>query len=178
MEFPAGVTNRATAFRARKEHVMVRTCKLLGLGVLFLVTSFASLPQPEAQPAKDFKADDVVQTLSVKLDVGADGDDLAEPVALDLGLGFPLWLEPVGRKEGEIAPFGAVAQQSTAKDKVAAGSSVTFTFGVAEEAGQDAFQTTKQLMAGVRVSDIARIGFASAGSSNWQLAGYEINING
>ena len=30
----------------------------------------------------------------------------------------------------------------------------------------------------MQVADIARIGFASHGGSNWSLSGYEIQING
>src|SRR5262249_47028072 len=37
--------------------------------------------------------------------------------------------------------------------------------------------TAPSLLAGVRVSDIARVGFTSLGAMNWELAGYEIKIN-
>ena len=50
----------------------------------------------EAQPVAELDPDDELQTLTVKIDVSDQGEDLNEPVALDLGLGFPLWLYPVG----------------------------------------------------------------------------------
>lgn len=157
---------------------MKNAWKKLGVVALLTATLLWSLVGGSGQTDKDFKADEAVETLSLKLTLGANGDALEEPVALDLGLGFPLWLHPVGRGSGEIAPFGAVPNQSTANGKVAAGSTVTFTFDRKGEAGLDAFRTTAQLLAGVRVSDIARVGFASPGRSNWQLAAYEITING
>src|SRR5581483_6287078 len=46
------------------------------------------------------------------------------------------------------------------------------------DAGRDVLRTTPQLLAGVRVADIAHVGFASRGAKNWVLAGYEIMING
>lgn len=129
------------------------------------------VPRPALAPGE------AVETLTVKLDVGAGGDELDEPVALDLGLGFPLWLDPLGRKAGESAPFGAVPQQTTATEKVAPGSTATFIFAVKGDPGRDLLRTTPQLLAGVRVADIARIGFTSRGATNWVLAGYEITIN-
>src|SRR5262245_16971391 len=126
----------------------------------------------------DFKAGDVVESIEVTLDVAADGDDLEEAVALDLGLGFPLWLHPVGRAAEEPAPFGAVSQATTAQAKIKAGTSATFSFALAADPGQDVFRTTPQLLAGLRVGDIARVGFASQGGTNWALAGFDVKING
>ncbi|MFH1922979.1 MAG: hypothetical protein ABIP48_24205 [Planctomycetota bacterium] len=126
----------------------------------------------DAEPAER------IDTLAVQIDVGAEGDDLSEPVALDLGLGFPFWLHPVGRAESEPAPFGAIPQEATVTGGVPAGTSATFTFSAVAEAGQDALQATPQLLAGVQVSDIARIGFAGRGASGWRLSGYRIEING
>jgi hypothetical protein len=126
---------------------------------------------------KNFKADELVTSVSVTLSVGSAGKDLEEPVALDLGLGFPLLLAPVGYDPDGIVPVGAVPQDSTAKAKVAAGKSATFSFSLEGPAGNDVLHTTPQLLAGVRVADIARIGLASPGSTNWVLDGYEITIN-
>jgi len=126
----------------------------------------------------NLQTQEVVQELVVKISVAAEGDDLAEPVALDLGLGFPLWLHPVGRQEGEAVPFGAVPEQTNAAAKVAAGSSAVFAFSLSPPAGQDTLRTSPQLLAGVRVSDISRIGFASQRSCDWVLEGYQIEING
>ncbi len=119
-----------------------------------------------------------IETLTVRITVDAEGEDLAEPVALDIGLGFPLWMHPLGRSEDQTALFGAVPQRSTANETARAGSHVEFTFELAGEAGQDVLQTSSQLLAGARVSDISRIGLISRGESNWVLAAYEIEING
>lgn len=160
---------------------MSRTNKRLAATSSILVLAAAlvlSLVDAGPPSDKDFKADDAVETLAVTIQVGADGDDLTEPVALDLGLGFPFWLGPVGRGPDEPAPFGAVPQEASERGQIAAGSSATFTFRAKGDPGLDALQVTPQLLAGLRVSDIARVGFSSRGASNWSLAGYEINING
>lgn len=127
---------------------------------------------------KDFTAEEPVESIAVKIGVGADGGDLAEPVALDLGLGFPLWLHPVGLGEKEGALFGAVPPLAGTARTVRAGESANFTFRGGEDVGQDVMGTCGQLLAGVRVSDISRVGFASRGSNDWVLAEYEIRING
>ncbi|MCX7427154.1 MAG: hypothetical protein NTW96_16200 [Planctomycetia bacterium] len=88
----------------------------------------ASAAWAEYQTGTALKPTDAVKTLTVKIDVASDSKNLDEPVALDLGLGFPLWLGRVGRKPAEAVPFGAVPQKATATDTVAAGSSATFTF--------------------------------------------------
>lgn len=157
---------------------MRRTLPAWGLAALVGAVVTWSLVRADFQLATDREPGEVVQSLTVRIDVGAQGGDLQEPVALDLGLGFPFWLHPVGRGPSETAPFGAVPQQTTAGAKVAAGSGATFTFTLAGDAGQDVLQTTSQLLAGVQVSDVARIGFASEGTGDWVLAGYEIQING
>ena len=148
------------------------------------LTTLAYLGMTTSSARGEFRLDadsepaETIQTLTVRIDVGAPGTELDEPVALDLGLGFPFWLQPVGREEPETVPFGAVPQQTTAGASVPAGSGATFTFCVDDEAGQDRLRRTSQMLAGVQVSDVARIGFASQGASNWTLAGYEIEING
>jgi hypothetical protein len=126
----------------------------------------------------DFEADDAVQSLTVQITVDADGEDIDEPVALDLGLGFPFWLHPWGRADGEAPPFGAVPQLTTAGRTAAAGEDARFTFSLDGESGQDQLRTSSQLLAGVRVSDISRIGFAGEGTSNWILQAYEVRVNG
>ena len=131
----------------------------------------------QQQSAKDFQADEAVKTISVKIQVGADGADLDEPLALDLGCGFPFWLYPVGMPDKAAASFGAVPQAHDAGPKVAAGSSVRFTFAAEGDEGQDTMMTSPQLLAGLRVGDIARVGFAGRGERDWILAGYELEIN-
>jgi len=157
---------------------MRRTLLLCGLTGLVCACSIWSLVRAGFRLETDFEPAEAIQTLTVRIDIGTDGDDLEGPVALDLGLGFPLWLAPTGGGQAENAPFGAFPQKSTAGAKVSAGSSATFTFEPAGGAGDDQLQTTSQLLLGTQISDIARIGFAGRGDKNWQLAGYEIKING
>ncbi len=126
----------------------------------------------------EFQAGDTIQTLTVGIDVGGDTDALQEPLALDLGLGFPFWLHPVGRQPDESLPFGAIPQEGDAGDAHPPGVHATYTFCLGGEPGMDQLLATPQLLAGVRVSDITRIGFASQGFNNWVLAGYSLEING
>jgi hypothetical protein len=151
---------------------------VLTVGLLCAAGLWWPLSPADGPKEGDFTAGEPVESIELKLDLAAEGDDLEEPVALDLGLGFPLWLHPVGRAAEEPAPFGAVAQATSAKGKVKAGDSATFSFTLKGDPGQDLFLTTPQLLAGLRVGDIARVGFASTGSSNWAIAGYDIKING
>ncbi len=138
----------------------------------------ASQAGAELTLSEDFEADEAVESLTVQITVGADGEDLQEPIALDLGLGFPFRLHPVGRADDETAPFGAVPQLTTASRTVTAGTDASFTFNLDGELGQDPLRTSSQLLAGVRVSDISRIGFAGQGATNWVLRAYDIRING
>ena len=153
---------------------------LLGGSLVCLVCCVmaGSLRSADLQLNTEFEGNEPIETLTLKIAIGAGGEDLAEPVALDLGLGFPLWLHPVGRTPSEVAPFGAVQQQSMASNTLAAGSSASFTFHLKGNPGDDKLYATSQLLAGVQVSDIARIGFASQGTTSWLLEGYEITING
>lgn len=126
---------------------------------------------------KDFAADEPIRSIAVKIGVGS-GADLAEPVALDLGLGFPLWLHPLGRAGKERALFGAIPPRADSGTTVRSGQGATFAFEGGEDAGQDLLGASGQLLEGLRVSDISRIGLASRGSNDWVLAEYEIKING
>lgn len=126
----------------------------------------------------DFVAGEAIQSIAVKIGVGSSGESLAEPVALDLGLGFPLWLHPLGRTEKERALFGAIPARGGQARTIAAGQGATFTFDGGSDAGQDLLGASAQLLAGSRVSDISRIGFSGRGSNDWVLAEYEIKING
>ncbi len=150
--------------------------------ICLTVPTFLALAVSQADAeltlSEDFEADEAIESLTVQISVGADGQDPDEPIALDLGLGFPFWLHPVGRAENEAAPFGAVPQLTTASRTVTAGTDASFTFNLAGDMGQDVLQTSTQLLAGVRISDISRIGFAGQGGTNWILCGYDIQING
>lgn len=145
-----------------------------GLGIMFVVGAFGL--GADLQVGGDFGANELIDTLTVEIYLG-EGDDLSEAVALDLGLGFPLWLHPLGHEDGETAPFGAAPQRADAARTLRAGSRATFTFDPDTESGADVLQNCSQLLAGVRISDIGRIGFISRGDTNWVLDGYEIHIN-
>ncbi|MEA1951335.1 MAG: hypothetical protein U9N87_08120, partial [Planctomycetota bacterium] len=166
------------------------------LACLILSGMFSTSAIADFKMGKELKPADEVKKLSVTITVGKDGGDLQEGVALDLGLGFPLLLEPVGREASQAAEFGAVPQETTAGKKIAAGKSGKFTFTLKADAtgqdkatgqnqaavkdqatGQDQFDTSSQLLDGIRVSDITRIGFAGLGKKKWTLAGYDILVN-
>ncbi len=74
---------------------------LSGMAVLLLWACIALPAHGEFTLGTEFQAGDTIQTLTVGIDVGGDTDALQEPLALDLGLGFPLWLHPVGRQQDE-----------------------------------------------------------------------------
>ncbi len=131
----------------------------------------------DVQVGRDFQANEAVETIRVEIAVAPDGEDLDEPLALDLGLGFPLWLHRLGRVDTTAAPFGAVSQRGTAAHSIRAGERATFEFSTSGAAGLDDLRTTPQLLAGVRVSDISRIGFTSPADHGWILAGYTIQVN-
>lgn len=156
---------------------MNRYACLVGATLLALLGPGGTAAEAQLVLSSGIEPAEPVRTVTVRLDVG-EGDDLQEPVALDLGLGFPFWLHPVGRAPGQIAPFGAVPHESTAAASIPAGSSATFTFSAEHVPGLDPLQSSSQLLAGVEISDIGRIGFAGRGTSRWMLAGYEIQING
>jgi hypothetical protein len=132
----------------------------------------------EVQVGRDFQANEPLETIRLELVVGPGGEDLDEPIALDLGLGFPLWLHRLGRVETTAAPFGAVSQRGTAAHAIRAGERATFEFSTTASGELDDLRTTPQLLAGVRVSDISRVGFTSRADHGWIIAGYTIQING
>lgn len=137
-----------------------------------------SSARADLELGSDLDSSETIEQLTVRLTILAEGDDVSEPVALDLGLGFPLWLHPLGSEVEDVAVFGAVPNRTSASNIAAAGSTVEFTFEPAGEPGQDKLHSTSQLLASVRVSDISRIGLMSSGASNWILGGYEVEING
>jgi hypothetical protein len=147
-------------------------------GACIAVAIWLAQAAGDVQIGEEFEANEAVQTVSVQIQIGSEGENLDEPVALDLGLGFPLWLHPLGREENEPAPFGAVVQNQATGRTIAAGDSGVFEFAVAGDVGQDVLRTSQQLLAGVRVSDISRIGFTSPGEHAWILGSYEVRVNG
>ncbi len=146
--------------------------------VLVLVTGLLSqMTRGESTFDDAFDSEQTIERLAIRVDVGSGGGDLNEPIALDLGLGFPFWLHPVGLPTSDSAPLGAIPQDGFLGRKVSAGSSAHFLFRNVGDPGQDRLRITPRLLAGVRVSDISRIGFIGQGTSDWELAGYEIRIN-
>ena len=119
--------------------------------------------------------DTSVNSLTVRLKL-ADATNLSEPLALDLGLGFPFWLPPSDVPMSSL-PFGAIPR-TTASVNDDAGSTLEFTFRRSGEAGNDGLHASPQLLAGVRVSDIARIAFSNGEGEYTKIAGYELLVNG
>jgi hypothetical protein len=150
------------------------------LGVTLLTFAVWAIGRPAvaSERTQALAGDEPVQHLTLTITLDPSGEDLDEPLALDLGLGFPFWLHPVGRASDQLAPFGAVPQQTTATTKIAAGESARFNFSATGDAGPDVLGTTRLLLDGVQVADISRIGLASPRTSNWTLAGYELKVNG
>ena len=108
-------------------------------------TPIAPPPPPEvteAEPTGPLRADDPVRTVSVKLSVGPSDADLKEQVALDLGLGFPFWLAPLGanRIGGAVE---AMPQTGPTESRLKAGASATFTFSATGDPGRDVLRTSQ-----------------------------------
>jgi hypothetical protein len=148
----------------------------VGIGTTIVLWLFQATAQ--VQVGQEFQPNEAVDSIRVELVVGEEGEDLDEPIALDLGLGFPLWLHRLGRVDRVAAPFGAVSQVGTEVHAIRAGERATFEFRTAGVAGLDEMLETRQLLAGVRVSDINRVGFTSQANHGWVLSGYTIHING
>jgi hypothetical protein len=130
----------------------------------------------ETKPVGPLHAADPVRTVSVTISVG-NGSDLTERIGLDLGLGFPLWLGPIGSDSTRPAPFGAMPQSGPTEPVLKASGESRFTFAADGEPGGDVLRTTRQLLGGVLVGDIRRIGFIGPVTTDWDLAGYEVKIN-
>ena len=144
-----------------------------------LCNHLAQAQQAESGQANTMRDDTLIETLEVTLGVDRKGDDLDSPVALDLGVGFPFWLHPLGRDSSAVIPFGAVAQRSTASGRMLAkGESATFVFSTDRPVGNDTFGTTRVLMRDLRVSDIGRVGLLSPTKSSWTLESLEVRVNG
>ena len=77
--------------RSIKPRLLVKAVHVLLVTLAWGIATRAAGPQLD----KDFKADELVTSVAVTLHVDPKGEDLQEPVALDLGLGFPLLLAPV-----------------------------------------------------------------------------------
>lgn len=122
-----------------------------------------------------FQPNELVESIQVKLELGA-GNSTDEAIFLDLGLGFPLWLVP-GNSIPATVPFGAVPQVADATNQLEAGKKSTFTFRTSGAPGRDVLNTTPQLLKGLKVGDIRRIGFASLAEKDWELSGFELLVN-
>ena len=158
-------------------HWIVDGCKRFASACCFWSLMSCWLVAAEFQLGDALEPSDTIQRMTVSVTIGSDGGDLCEPVALDLGLGFPFWLHPLGREATDIIPFGAVPTESSAEQTLPAGGSATFTFTLDGDTAVDRFRTSAQLLQGVQISDIARIGFIGAGQNDWTLQSYEIRIN-
>ncbi|TWU46665.1 hypothetical protein [Rubripirellula reticaptiva] len=137
------------------------------------VTTRAASPIDEL-----FHANEAVETIEVSIETQVDGQTISEPLALDLGLGFPLWLYPLGREPGQLAPFGASPTHASVGEILAPGEPATFTFSSTGDSGSDMLQSSAAMLADVRLSDISRVGLCSNGRNDWVLDSLDIKING
>ncbi|MEZ6094339.1 MAG: hypothetical protein R3C03_08860 [Pirellulaceae bacterium] len=153
----------------------------------FLVTLaalFGCLVSLKANETKrdDFDPNETVELIEFKILVDASGSALSEPIALDLGIGFPLWLDPLGRPDGTPLRFGAIPNQTTVIGQaIEPGHEAVFVFQrqpADASANLDHLMMTPQLLSGLRVSDIGRVGLCSQGRTDWVLQRYELRING
>ena len=98
-----------------------------------------------AQPPDELSPNEVVQTVHVEITIGADGEALNETVAMDLGLGFPFWLAPVGETPGSLRGFGAMPRVG-AGNSIAPGATASFEFSANTDSGLDPLLTSPQLL--------------------------------
>lgn len=120
-----------------------------------------------------------IKSIRVTLDTG-DGGVLNEAVDLHLGFGFPLRLQGKAGLPLSNSP-AAIPQRvsDAASSEIQPNTSVWFEFEAEPtENGLDQLGNTRQLLRGLTVSDIAQVGFASVGKSDWTLRGYKVEING
>lgn len=155
------------------KRVVGACCMVLAAAAIWWAQAIA-----ETRQGSDFQPSDAVDSVELELTVSADGEDLDEPIALDLGLGFPFWLQSLGRVDGASAPFGAVAQRGVSAHSIRAGERATFSFSMTGDAGLDDLRATPQLLAGVHVGDISRVALTSRAERGWVIASYRLRING
>ncbi|MCC7339389.1 MAG: zf-HC2 domain-containing protein [Pirellulaceae bacterium] len=126
----------------------------------------------------EFDRDTPIETIRISIRTGEQAAPLQEPLDVHLGFGFPLRLLEVS----DLSGFAAVPQRSSLRagsSELAPGGDAWFEFAVApKNFGDDKLRKTPQLLAGLKLKDICKIGFASQGKSDWELAGYTIEVNG
>ncbi|MDX1930959.1 MAG: hypothetical protein SFV81_30825 [Pirellulaceae bacterium] len=152
-------------------------CKLSTSVLVGLITITLQAGK-QLDPLDQFQANEVVNSLKIELSVSANGENLDEPIALDLGLGFPFWLHKLGRVATGNAPFGAVCQTGSDSHEIRAGERAVFEFLKEGDVGLDSFFSSPQLLSELHVSDIERIGFCSKADHGWSIDGYTLTING
>lgn len=148
----------------------------LVLSLILVTVSLGQDPPNDAQSIA-VPVDEVVKSLTLEFDVGPGGESLDEPLALDLGLGFPFWLHRLGRVDNFNAPFGAVSQTGQESHEIPAGQKAKFEFSAVAEPGLDTLHATPQMLSGLRLSDISRVGFCSKADHGWVLNGFKLLIN-
>lgn len=122
-----------------------------------------------------YKPEHIVERIKVTIRVGADEQDLNEPVDLDLGAGFLLRLSPVKTESPSSTLFPRTSSLETTESTVAAGKSAWFEFS-AEDG--DEFNRTAQVFSNFSFDQISKIRFSAEGKTAWVLQGYVIEING
>ncbi|QDT01946.1 hypothetical protein K227x_03160 [Rubripirellula lacrimiformis] len=150
------------------------------IAIPIIAMMLATAATANADPPIDqhFHANELVESIEVFVQTQVDGQTISEPVALDLGLGFPLWLHPLGRDPAQFAPFGASPTHASVSEVIAPGEPATFTFSSDTDSGADALRSCTAMLADVRLSDISRVGLCADGRSDWVLDSIKIAING
>lgn len=123
-----------------------------------------------------------IERIKLTITLAPNGADLDEPVDLHLGLGFPLRLFPLGADRREPG-FAAIPQTTTlpaGATTLKAGETASFEFILTSPTADnaDVLKTTPELLRDLRERDVAKIGFASRGKSDWILQDYAIEMNG
>ena len=148
---------------------------LLAVVLALLLVPIGTAARADFTQGQSLMPGTAVDTLTIRLKL-ANATSLSEPLALDLGLGFPFWLPPSDALASSL-PFGAIPQATTVGGIGDAGATLEFTFSCRDRSGRDGLRTSPQLLAGIHVSDIARIAFSNGEGECAKVVGYEILVN-
>ncbi|MGE0607387.1 MAG: hypothetical protein AB7O62_09860 [Pirellulales bacterium] len=164
--------------------VFVRKCAQRGSVWLALVSGLAAIAAMLAsgRAQEESEPDEALHSLRITIEVGNEGEPLAEAIDVHLGIGAPLRLFPLGavQRGPGLAVIPQKSSLSPGVTSVEPGSKATFEFLADPEAspGADELRVTPGLLAELRTRDLQSIGFASLGRTDWVLLGYTVEANG
>jgi hypothetical protein len=134
--------------------------------------------------AAEWTGAESIATLQLALTLAGDSQDVSEPVYVDLGFGFPIWLVPNQVETTQAAAtstdirFGAVIRANSSDAVLKAGETATFLLLADASTAPSGLSWNSQLLRGLRTGDIHRVGFGGGVNSDWGITGYSIRING